>query len=54
MGGASQALIHGWKKMATPQSRVKGGVHEAKIEIFYDAGKFSSFFLLWKYCTRIL
>lgn len=51
MGGASQALIHGWKKngkwtRVTPQSCVKGGVYEAKIEILYAAGKFSSFFTL--------
>lgn len=31
--------------LATPQSCVKGGVYEPKIEILYDAGKFSSFLL---------
>lgn len=39
-GWCFSSPVHGWKKMATPQSCV----HEAKIEVLYDAGKFSSFF----------
>jgi len=41
----SQSEKKGEWTHATPQSCVKGGVYEAKIELFYDAGKFSSFLL---------